>query len=322
MHMLCQGREAPVRNRCAQAFFLAFLAFSMLLIGGCWNGRLLVAAEQPWWTALGGDALMRWPLARTSLLHGFFPRFVVIGALEDPGARLNSELAARHYAAAVVGPLLSLAPQDYAPAFVSTRFLLVDSSRETPERPNAIPLSFDRVPFFRVAGLAAGLSIVDEEGGTASPAFAQRIAALVSSHPPGTQDELAAFEAGVAQALDGGQPSIHKLLDPIDRNAVRSAIEEMRRDGVEIFLLLMGAADSWALETLKSSGGCAIVSDWSTSGAFPRQVFLSVEAGLVGGVSRFLSNRENGGAVSGPVRIVAGKARPVPSAVAARVQTR
>ncbi len=302
--------------------FFPLVVLASLLISGCWNGRLLIAAEQPWWAAQGGGAVLRRPLVRTSLLHGYLPRFLVIGAQEDPAARLDRELRTRHYAAAVVSPLLSLDPRRYAPSVPTTRFLLVEGPPQAPGLPNAIPLSFDHAPSLRTAGRAAALSILDEAGGSVSSAFGSRIGVLVSARPPGTDEEIEAFVDGVSGAMDGGLPVIRRLSDPVDRNAVRSAIDGMRRDGVEIFLLFMGAPDSWALEDMKSSGGCAIVSDWQASGAFPQQVFLSVETDLVGGVSRFLSHQEDAGRVSGPVHIVAGKARSIPLQIASQVRTR
>ncbi|HVP17714.1 MAG TPA: BMP family ABC transporter substrate-binding protein [Spirochaetia bacterium] len=320
MPVHCQELRTSAASRGKSLRLAALLALSPLLIGGCWNGRLLVAAEQPWWVARGGEARLLWPLAKTALVHGFFPRFFVIGAQEDSLARLRQELASRRYAAAVVSPLLSQDPQGYALSFAATRFLLVDGPQPVPGQPNAVPLSFERAPSFHLAGLAAGLSISSEAGGTVSSAFAQRIGVLTSAHPPGTQAEIIAFAAGVAQALDGGQPVIRKLSDPIDRNAVKSSIEEMRKDGIEIFLLFMGAADSWSLETLRNSGGCAIVADWSASASFPQQVFLSIETDLAGGVSLFLSRKDGEGVVNGPVRIVAGGARSIPAQVAQQVR--
>lgn len=301
---------------------VALLALATLLLGGCWNGRLLVAAEQPWWVSRGGDAALLWPLTKTALANGFFPRFLVIGAQDDALARLRQELTDHRYAAAVVSPLLSQDPRSYTSSFAGTRFLLVDGPPAAPGQPNAAPLTFDRAPSFRLAGLAAGLSIAKETGGAVSSVLASRIGVLTSAHPPGATAELIAFTAGVAQALDGGQPTIRTLPDPIDRGAVKSAIEGMRKDGVEIFLLFMGAADPWSLETLSSSGGCAIVADWSASDSYPRQVFLSIETDFSGGVALFLSNTREAGVVSGPVRIVPGGARSMPAQVAPWVQAR
>jgi hypothetical protein len=296
---------------------VSLLVACVSVLSGCWNGRLLIAMEEPFWTAEGGDALLRWPLVRASLVHGYLPGFLLIHAQEDAGARLARALQARHYRAVVIGPLLSL--EQHANVSPATRVLLVED-QAAPQQGNVARLEFDRTSAFRTAGLAAGLSVGQEAGGTVTNALASRIGILVSAHPPGTSLELAAFTQGVAQAMDGGLPSIRSLSDPIDRNAVKASIDQMRRDGVEIFLLFTGSPDQWALEYLKDAGGSAVVSDWEASGAFPHQVFLSIETDLAGGVALFLAGKENAqGIVMGPVRVVAAKARPIPLQVAAQV---
>ena len=323
MHLHCQGQDVSSRASLKRALCAAVLVGCAVLTSGCWNGRVLFAMEESYWAAEGGDALLHRPLFRTSLANGYFPGFLLIRTQEDPVASLRRELTIRHYRAAVVGPLLSLDPQVFTAVPPSTRLLLVDGVGAAAPPGNAARLVFDRREAFRIAGSAAGLAVRYQAGGTVTNALASRIGVLVSMHPSGTPEELSAFVAGVAQSLDGGQPSVRSLSDPVDRNVVQSAIEQMRRDGVEIFLLFMGAPDSWALDTLRKTGGSAIVSDWAASHAFPAQVFLSVDTDLPGGVARFLAHASNGeGMVSGPVRIVAGKALPIPSEVAAQVAPR
>jgi hypothetical protein len=290
------------------------------VLSGCWNGRLLIAMDEPAWAAENGGALLHWPLVRTSLVHGYLPSFLIVQPAEDPAASLRRALTARRYRAVVTGPLLSLS-QSAVPS-PGTRVLLVQDDGGPPQG-NAVRLVFDRTAAFRTAGLAAGLFISQEAGAAVTNALASRIGVLISARPPGTSDELTAFTQGVAQALDGGQPSMRSLTVPVDRNTVKAAVDQMERDGVEIFLLFMGAPDAWALEDLKDSGGCAVVSDWAASGAFPRQVFLSIETDLVGGVALFLAGTRNAqGTISGPVRVVAGQARAIPRQVSSLVAPR
>jgi hypothetical protein len=82
----------------------------------------------------------------------------------------------------------------------------------------------------------------------------------------------------------------------------------------------MGSLDSWALEVMKDAGGCAVVADWASSGAFPGQVFVSVEEDVPAGIAQALTHAAPGiRTVDGPVRVVAGKARPVPAAARSRL---
>lgn len=264
---------------------------------------------------------MRNPLARAALTHGYMPRLLVIESQTDPRAKLLQEVTANRYQAVVVSPLLSLEPQSYAASAPGCRFLLVEDPLQLQVPPNARRLVFNREDSFRTAGKAAGISLREGAGGAASSTLASRIGVLVSSHPPGTPQELDAFTAGVAGALDGGAPVIRNVADPVDHNALKAAIEQMRGQGIEIFLLFLGTPDSWCLDVMRDTGGSAIVSDWKASGAFARQVFLSIESDVPAGIAMFLSNiRAPDQVLNGPVRLMSGNARPIPAEVAAEVR--
>ena len=148
-----------------------------------------------------------------------------------------------------------------------------------------------------------------------------RVGMLLTDDGVLTPEKTDAFTSGVAEALDGGQPVTRTLSKPTDRSAVKGAIEQMRRAGVEIFLLGTGSLDPWCLEVMSTAGGSAVVADWAMSGAFPRQVFLSIEEDIPAGIGRALAPRAPGsGPVRGPVRVVSGGARPVPAAARSRLE--
>lgn len=314
MDVHCQGF---VKGRTT----LLAIALLPLALAGCWNGRVLIAVEQPFWASRDGDRLLRWPLERAALSRGYLPRVLLMGPQTDPKVRLLQELASRRYTAAVVGPLLSLEAGSFAPSSPRTRFLLLDDLSSLQPPANAARLVFDRESAFRDAGKAAAISLRAEAGGAAFSGLSSRIVVLLSARPTGTQRELDAFTAGVASALDGGIPLVRRIADPVDRVSLKNAIDQMRREGAEFFLLLLGVPDSWCLEALRTAGGSAIVTDWSGSGALPGQVFLSIETDIPGAFARFLSERSRGSSpVAGTVTLVAGQARPVPSEVPAEVR--
>ena len=153
-------------------------------------------------------------------------------------------------------------------------------------------------------------------------ALSGRIGILLSFDPVLTDEETGAFSSGVAEALDGGQPALRTPSSPLDRGAVKAAIEQMRQAGVEIILLGTGSFDPWCLEVMAGAGGSAVVADWAASRAFPKQVFLSVEEDIPHGIGRALAARAAGpGAVSGPVYIIIrGAARHVPAAAMSRME--
>jgi hypothetical protein len=291
----------------------------MVLLTGCWNGTMMFSFEQPYWTSLGADLRTRGALAWVSVRHGYLPRFFVHGPQENPAAHLAQDLSAGPFHTVVVGPLLSYEWRGYVTTSPRTRFILIgeDGADELPL--NAVALAFDRVRAFNAAGFAAGESVHEGDPGHASVELGTRVAVLLTSTSGLTAAETDGFASGVAEALEGARPIVRGL-EGSDRVAVKSAIEQMRAQGVEIFLLGMGSLDSWCLEVLRDAGGCAVVSDWASSGAFPRQVFLSVEEDIPGGISRALSRMVPGTrVVLGPMRVVEGKARRVPTAAKSRL---
>ena len=316
MSIDCQGLETSVKK----SFALTIPALCILFFSGCGNGSLMLSFEQPFWTSLGDDAQARFSLTRAAVQHGYLPRIVVKGPQENPAAHLAQEISAGGFRTVVVGPLLSFEWQGYVPQSPRTRFILVGGVSPDDLPPNAVALVFDRAPAFNAAGFAAGQSVRERAGGEMSLALGSRIGILLAASSPLTVGETEGFVTGVAEALDGARPTVRVLPDGTDRAGAKAAVEQMRAEGVEIFLLGTGSLDPWCLETMKDAGGCAVVADWASSGAFPDQVFVSVEEDVPAGIARALSRAAPGlRHVDGPVRVVAGRARPVPAAARSRL---
>jgi hypothetical protein len=317
----CQGLEVPVAP-VKRFIMIVFCSLCAFLACGCWNGRVLLAFEEPFWATLGNDLPARVAVARETIARGYLPRVILTRSPDDPTARLEKELLTGAYRTAVVGPLASSQWRAFAARFTRTRFILVGDIDSDGLPPNALHIGYDRASAFRAAGFAAGSAVI-EEGGAGAAARAGRVGMLLSADGVLTNEETEAFSSGVAEALDGGRPVAHTLAAPPDKAAVKAAIEQMRQAGAEIFLLGTGSLDPWCLQVMSSSGGSAIVADWAMSGVFAGQVFLSVEEDIPQGIGRALaapSSRH--GPVAGPVRIVVGKARAVPPAAKARVEGR
>jgi len=293
----------------------------VFLLSGCWNGRALFFFEQPFWSTLGDDARIRVTLMSASLRRGYFPRIDIAAPGGDSQAGLVKDAGKGAYSTVVVGPLLSSEWKSYVPRISGARFILVDVSPPAADPPpNVLFLTFDRREAFHAAGFAAAASALEGHGGDGATDPGQRIGLLLSNGTELSPDEIDAFNAGVAESLNGARPVTRLLSAPIDKASVKTAVQEMQRQGTEIFLLGLGSVDPLGLEVMKDTGGCAVVADWAASGAYPAQVFLSVEEDVPGGLLRALAAlRTDTRSVSGPVRLVAGKARPLPSAVRGHV---
>ena len=279
--------------------------------------------ERPFWDSIDGNAGLTFALAGASAVRGYMPRVLVTGPQESPVERLAREVATGRYRTVVIGPLLSFEWKGYAPRFPRTRFILIGGARGEDLPPNVVLLHYDRANAYRAAGFAAGLSVrgkaagSEVAGGEASGGDATglgpRIGVLLSLSSELTAEETEAFSAGAAEALSGARPVVRVVAEPAEKPAVTTAVTQMHKEGVEVFLLGMGNLDAWCLEVLQTTGGCAVVADWAVSAAFPEQVFLSIEEDIRGGILRALAIAGPGiNAVSGPVRLVNGRARPVP----------
>jgi hypothetical protein len=302
---------------------LGCAALCILLLAGCTSRRVLLSFERPYWESLGGGPRLAVALGAACAARGWLPSLHV-GA-DRPVERLSVDVARGGWGAVVVGPPLSAEWRRYAPQNPRTRFILVDApgaAAATDAPPNLTVLAFDRRAAFAAAGEAAGRVVrgdLPAAGTTALPegegAVGARVAVLLSPAPALEQPEVDAFGDGVARALDGSRPVVRGLADRVDKPAVKTLVEQLHRDGAEVFLLGMGALDAYALEVLEGAGGMAVVADWAASGAFPRQVLASVEVDLGGGIRRALAARPGTRQVNGPVRLVPGGARVLPAAL-------
>jgi hypothetical protein len=300
---------------------LCMCLMCVLLISGCWNGGILFVFERPFWDTIGGGTGLTLELSGASLTRGYLPRLIVTGPQGSPVDRLTREVATGRYATVVVGPLLSLECAGYAPRFPRTRFIVIGGERGDALPPNVVLLHYDRANAYRAAGFAAGLSVRGEAAGGDTGGLGPKIGVLLSSSPELTPEETDAFSAGAAEALGGGHPVIRVIAEPAEKGAVTGAVAQMHEEGVEVFLLGMGSLNAWCLEALQTTGGCAVVADWAGSDAFPGQVFLSIEEDIRAGIRRSLAETRPGiTTVSGPVRIISGRARRVPEGARARME--
>jgi hypothetical protein len=291
------------------------LAVAACCLGGCWRGRLLVCAEPPFWASLGEPLPVRISVAWQSLRHGWWPDFLLVGPQENPRDRLSAALAARRYGAAVVGPMLSFEAAGFAQGFPHTRFILVDGTAAGAAAQGSVLLSFDRTSAFQAAGEAVRSSL-------AAAAPHGLVGVLVPVGAASTDAEAQAFLRG-ASGEGAAAPVVREIDLPVDAAKVKAAVSEMRGRGVEVFLPRLGSLTVACLESLRESGGSAVLDDWAASGAFAQQVFLSIEEDVPAGIGLCLGRTAGpGSVVQGPVRIVSGNARPLPREWKGRVDRR
>jgi hypothetical protein len=296
-------------------FRAALLVAVFPVLFGCWHGRLLYCAEPPFWASLGEPLPVRASLAWQSLRHGWWPGFLLVGPQENPRDRLTAALSGGRFGAAVVGPLLSFEASGFAQGFPTTGFVLVDGPAWAAGSVNTVLLVFDRTEAFQAAGEAVRVSL-------AAAAPHGLVGVLSPAGAASTDAEAQAFLRG-ASGEGAAAPVVREIDLPVDAAKVKAAVAEMRGGGVEVFLPRLGSLTVACLEALREAGGSAVLDDWVASGAFAGQVFLSVEEDVPAGIGLCLGRAaEPGSVVQGPVRIVSGKARPIPREWKGRVDRR
>jgi basic membrane lipoprotein Med (substrate-binding protein (PBP1-ABC) superfamily) len=290
---------------------LILLILFVFLLSGCESGRVLFWFEQPYWSTRGGSLVLQARLDAFALVHWKLPTFTVIPAGADPRAALTSALASGRYATVVVGPLLSLDFAAIAESHPRVRFILVGAP---PERgalpPNVTALAFDRREAFREAGTIAAL--VAEGQSSAASSSRPLVGIVTSAASDLSAEEMAAFSEGVAATANAMKPTVRTLTGPADAASLQSVLAVMRKDGVQVFLLAVGASNPVALEALKSAGGSAVVADWAAARPDPRHVLLSVETDETAGIMSAIAAK-GGSIVSGHVRVELGDAGPLPA---------
>jgi basic membrane lipoprotein Med (substrate-binding protein (PBP1-ABC) superfamily) len=293
--------------RRVSALLAAGCALCTVVLGGCWNGRALYSFEPPFLSSLGDENTLRFSLARASLVHGYLPHFAFDAGV-DPVAALQG--AAGRFAVVIVGPLASFQWPQLAGSFPGTRFILVDAPPPAGGAPkNTVFLTFDRTEAFRGAGRAAAEAVRSTaRAGEPVSSLGARIGVLAAERSGLLPGEAEAFAVGAAEVLGGARPAGRTLAASPDPEAVRAAVNQMRSEGVTVFLLGLGERDPVGLEALREGGGAAVVSDWQESGALPAQVLASVEEDVPGGIRAALAAVRSGiPVVSGPVRLVRGR---------------
>jgi basic membrane lipoprotein Med (substrate-binding protein (PBP1-ABC) superfamily) len=279
-----------------------------LIPASCSRGSLVFLVAEPYWQSIGeSEGAADRALLDAAHAHGLGLARVVIGVTENTADRLARALSRIHSSTVVVAPPLSFDALALAAGHPSVRFILIDAPESPSESPNVMRLLFDREEAFHTMGLAVGMKL---KGG-ASPG-GTRAAVLLPRSASSASSEITAFMKGAKEGSGGEEPAVVTLDDPLDNAKVQKSVQDLRAKGVEFFFPRLGEYNSACLDALKAAGGFMVTEDWQGSGAHPEIIFLSVEEDIAGGIDKCLSASPDLRMVYGPVRVVCGKALPVP----------
>jgi hypothetical protein len=303
----------------------AFFLLIFMILGGCAPRGVLVFLSEPFGISRGEGSALERELSRSVSAHGFQLRLVVSPVSESVKDRLDAELSQPWIKAAVIDPLFSLEAESLAAGYPDVSFVLLGESNSRELSINVRRLIFDRRVSFQTAGYASvvllrtqdpnGADYDAQEGGS-------RIAILLPHSRAMGDSAVSAFIKGCLEA-GGSSPTVMELNEPLDKSAVAKGVEDLRKQGIQIILPRLGELNGACLAALKASGGIAVTEDWEGTGAYADQVFLSVEEDIIGGIAACLAPSEDPrSTVIGPVRVVCGRARPVPQGLEGRITCR
>ena len=207
-----------------------------------------------------------------------------------------------------LSPLLPVDADALAARLPGVRFLREQPG--PPRAPNLQRLRFARVEAFRDAGSIAARLLTRP---SLQPVLGDRVghppkAGLLQAAPtPQGALEAEAFRAAFVVEAGPGLLVERTLGSLSDTSLARRALEQMREEGVAVFVLKTYALSSFCLEFLRTEGGVAVLEQSAGSRAFPAQVVLWFEEDLAGAL-RNLAATGAGESVTGPVRLVPGAA--------------
>jgi basic membrane lipoprotein Med (substrate-binding protein (PBP1-ABC) superfamily) len=302
------------------------LLSASIALGSCSERGLLVFMADPYVQSLGGGSSLKSGLSAVAGKYDMHLDLLVSGIMEPVDDVLSRRLSRTRAAAVVVGPLFSIEAAQLAGKFPQVRFILMGGPSSSETNGNVLRLLFDRREAFQTMGYASALSLKEETVGAGSSPSGQAPAGgagvLLPRSRIAADEEVDAFSRGFKQAAGASRLIVQDLNEPIDGETVRKAVRDMRAQGVEIFLPVLGESNEACLEAVRNSGGCVVTADWEGTGAFANQVFLSVEEDVAAGIDASLAAASDTGIVYGPVRVVSGRARSVPPELKEKIVSR
>ena len=289
-------RTFPARCRAA-----LLLALCVLLLGGCWNGRVLFSFERPFWSSWATATRLQTALAGEAVRRGYMPRFEIGAGAVDPLKTLQATAASGRYSVVVVGPLLSFDWAGYVPAVPRTRFILVDApvTDAGPAGERGVPhLRQDcRVPRGRpgrrrVRARAAWFSGFGRRR-VRSWVRGSRSCGVTMSGLAGAETD--AFTHGAAER-PGRQHAGDATAFPAARTGPPSGPRSNRcaARGRWSSSSVSGSTTRRRWKRCVTTAAWPSLSDWQASGAFPDQVLASVEEDMPGGITRALDALRSG----------------------------
>jgi hypothetical protein len=265
-------QKSFVPTRLAVAVLLLFLS---TLVWNCGNPEhLLLYAEEFWWEFLDDRPDFRMKLEEAAR------QFELVLLLNNTGGDPAQILAEnRSIRVAITGPFLASEEGKLATQYPEILFIGsgMGSGTAGEQPPNLLRIAFNRTEAYQEAGRRIGELVVAQ--GNAAGARAG-ILSLESGEQG--EKELAAFREGFNGVASESLLTERRLLDRYDRVEAVKALEEMKKEGAQYFLLEVFGLNIYCLDYLQREGGKAVVSDLRGGWFGGESVLFSIEEDHLG----------------------------------------
>ena len=259
------------------------------------NQTMAFYAEDFWWEFLDRDGSFREKLVRIAQERGYLLSIVrsegkAVAAMSDEGS-IDS------YRLVVVSPFASAGSSATAQDNSNTLILVFGYrgkfTQNQPIPPNLAYLYFDRRETYQRAGKIIGSLLSSPQkvwGKNASSLIGGKAGILVLPLTEGEEAEVSAFRTGFLERADKSRLIERRISDTHDRSKVKKLLEEMKTEGVFIYLLKTFELTGYCLEFLQKEGGLAIVEDWKGPEPYRAAILVSVEEDYIRSLEQAFSN--------------------------------
>ncbi len=264
---------------------IPFILLVFLLIS-CRQAGVFVFFSDPYsWVYLQEKGLSSGELTKLVEAGGYTLKLVIPENPEQAEKVLRKTLESHQPAITVVASLFTMDLARFAVDFPDSIFIQLDSQGSYPKlqnlgnaSANLIGHSFDRLSAFYQAGYAAARllanPLLSEKHNTSGPG---RVGVLAAELTPGGREEIRAFKEGFLKLADHSQLLTIEIPDINDRVKAKEHIDNLKDQGVVIYLLKSYTLNSFYLDYLINESGLAIVEDWQAAGSHSEAVLFSIE---------------------------------------------
>ena len=258
---------------------------SILIISCSSPDTYLFATKDYWWGIYDQNNEISKSLKKMASLNNTDWDILPVDSRQNAYSLIKQQLVKSSYGTVICDPLISLQVKNLAEQFPLVTFVTINTPSDFNPLPNLKDISFDRSGGYLKAGRACAAYMMSAEfqnrilnAGIDGQNF--KIGILMSKMIDQSENLTGAFKKGVLEANPAFTVIERDIPIKIDNIKIKKLIEEMKAEGVMVFLLGMLSLNSYCMERIEKMGALVITEDWKISGGFHNTVLLSIEENI------------------------------------------